>query len=118
SQFSGFSERLNPGTKFISIFLRYRLPLLFRAFSANLDRMRELLPQFYRKAEVGWRLVDPTSGHCLGRRPIKGEVDFDGVEDLRVILEVIKAFPLRFRIKGTKPTLRWRTGIRITGGTD
>ena len=98
-QFSGFGEGLNAATKFIYVFLRCRLPLVFRAFAANFHRMRELLPQLYRKAEIGWRLIDPTPGHRLGRRPVKGEVDFDGVEDLRIVFQLIEAFPLGFRDK-------------------
>src|SRR4029434_204263 len=108
-QFSGFSQGLNTATKFIYVFLCCRLPLLFRAFSPNFHGMRELLPQFYREAKVAWRFFDPTSGHRLGRRSVKGEVDFDGVEDLRVVFQLVKAFALHFRIKGTKPTFRRRT---------
>src|SRR5262245_49906849 len=84
-QFSGFSQGLNTATKLIYIFLSYSLPLLFGTFSSNLHRVREFLPQFYRKVEVGGRLVDPSFGHRLGWRTVKGEIDFDGVEDLRVV---------------------------------
>ena len=44
--------------------------------------------------------------HPLGRRPVKGRVDFDCVEDLRVILKFIEPFDLHIGIKSPEPTLR------------
>src|SRR4030095_15141796 len=117
-QFSGLSQGLNTATKCIYVFLCCRLPLVFRAFSPNFHEMRELLPQFYRKVEVGGCLVDPSFGHRLGWWPIKSKIDFNCVENLRVIFEFIEPFPFSRGIKGTKPALRRRTRIRITGSPD
>src|SRR5262245_66383588 len=80
SEFSGLGQGLNPATKLIDIFLGYRLPFLFGALSSDLHRVREFLPQFYRKIEVGGCLFDPSFGHCLGRWPIKSKVDFRSEE--------------------------------------
>src|SRR6516225_7056300 len=110
-QFSALYQGLHAGAELIYILLRCRLPLIFRTLSPNFHRVRKLLPQFYGKTKVGWSLVDPTLSHCPRWRPVKSKIDFDRVEDLRVIFELIEAFPLRFGIKGTKPALRRPTRI-------
>ena len=80
--------------------------------------MREFLPHFYRKAEIDWGFADPTFGYRLGGWPIESKVYFDGVEDLRVIFQLIEALTFHVGIKGAKPAFGWRAGIGITRRTD
>jgi hypothetical protein len=90
----GLDERRDGGEESLDVLGGLLEPLDVSDVAAGLDR----------EAEVVGRFLDPPADRVLGRQPIEGVIDLDGVELRRVVAQPLALREL-FRVKGPAPVL-------------